>query len=119
MSRDRKRIKFREWRKGGKYKEWLGEWHKGPKYKEWLLARQLNKYGLTIPQYEKMLETQKGLCALCGTAPKKVRLAIDHNHRTERVRGLFCVTCNRHIIGNLESKGITVEKLSDYLKGDS
>lgn len=59
-------------------------------------------YGITVEDYEKMLEKQNGGCAICGkseTAKSPVddsvkRLAVDHNHITGVVRGLLCSTCN-------------------------
>lgn len=38
-----------------------------------------------------MLE-QKGRCKIC--AEKMVKVNIDHDHETGRVRGLLCMPCN-------------------------
>lgn len=61
------------------------------------------KYGLTIKGYDTILKNQNGCCAICGTA-KNIRivngkeqhtyLVVDHCHKTEKVRGLLCYTCN-------------------------
>ena len=51
-----------------------------------------SKYGLTKIDYEDLLKTQNGLCALCSRKPK--RLVVDHCHKTQRVRGLLCDQCN-------------------------
>ena len=59
------------------------------------------KYGITLTQYEDMLQQQEGKCAICNTAPKKRRLAVDHNHKTGELRQLLCIRCN-HAIGVLE-----------------
>ena len=59
-----------------------------------------NKYGMTTDQYDEILRQQKGGCAICGSrvfSPGKYRfnnLAADHDHKTERVRGLLCNCCN-------------------------
>lgn len=53
------------------------------------------KYGITPEQYQKMLDRQGGLCDICYRPPKTLRLAVDHDHKTKRVRGLLCYTCNR------------------------
>jgi hypothetical protein len=53
-------------------------------------------YGLTLEQYNGMLSEQKGLCKMCGKAPKKV-LVVDHHHITREIRGLLCHGCNRAI----------------------
>jgi len=34
-------------------------------------------------------------CAICGRSNSDRRLAVDHCHRTLRVRGLLCTACNR------------------------
>lgn len=41
-----------------------------------------------------MLETQGGGCAICKRPPKKLRLSVDHDHKTGLVRGLLCFGCN-------------------------
>ena len=43
-----------------------------------------------------MLAQQKGICLICKKIPTK-RLAVDHNHKTEKVRGLLCIKCNSAI----------------------
>ncbi len=53
-------------------------------------------YGLTIEQYDEMLEAQGGVCAICGECPDE-GLAVDHCHDTGRVRGLLCRNCNSGI----------------------
>jgi len=52
------------------------------------------KYGITEMDYGKMLKAQKGKCAICGRPPKKILLAVDHDHKTKHVRGLLCFRCN-------------------------
>lgn len=50
-----------------------------------------NEYGITVDQYEAMVESQGGKCAICGS---KARLVIDHSHSSGKVRGLLCSLCN-------------------------
>jgi hypothetical protein len=38
-----------------------------------------------------MLAEQGGFCAICKEAPAE---HVDHDHETERVRGLLCFNCN-------------------------
>lgn len=68
---------------------------------------QLKKYGLIPSDFDKMMELQKGLCAICGK-PSIAKnqygmrlLDIDHNHNTGQVRGLLCTKCNT-AIGKLD-----------------
>lgn len=58
-------------------------------------ARHLKrKHGLTVAQYDKLLRDQKGVCWICKRPPKRLRLAVDHDHRLGKVRGLLCWQCN-------------------------
>jgi hypothetical protein len=58
----------------------------------------LHKYGIefTPEQYQEMHDLQAGLCKICGRAEPASgrRLAVDHDHKTGRVRGLLCTKCN-------------------------
>lgn len=56
-------------------------------------------YGMTIEQFEKILDGQNRRCAICGTkTPKgKGNFHVDHDHRTKRFRGLLCNSCNQMI----------------------
>lgn len=51
------------------------------------------KYGLTQAEYNSLYVLQLGGCGICG-----VRLDhschVDHDHETQRVRGLLCSDCN-------------------------
>ncbi len=49
-------------------------------------------YGLSRDEYDQMLLSQNGLCAICGEEMKTVN--VDHDHRDGRVRGLLCKNCN-------------------------
>lgn len=43
-------------------------------------------YGITLVEYNQQLRKQKGVCAICGRPPKRLRLAVDHNHKIERTK---------------------------------
>jgi Recombination endonuclease VII len=54
-----------------------------------------NKFGLTPGEYERILEAQGGVCALCERQPTPgISLHVDHDHGTGEVRGLLCMRCN-------------------------
>jgi hypothetical protein len=57
------------------------------------------RYGLTLERWNEMFAYQEGKCAICGTHQDqlKLELAVDHCHKTGKVRGLLCVRCNRAI----------------------
>lgn len=58
-------------------------------------------YGLTIEDYDRMVQEQGGVCAICrnpesrSTNGRVHHLCVDHDHRTGAVRGLLCRRCNR------------------------
>ena len=52
------------------------------------------KYGITLDDYNKMLKMQKGTCCICKKFPHNKSLAVDHDHKTGKVRGLLCCKCN-------------------------
>jgi len=60
-----------------------------------------SKYGITPYQYDQMLESQGGVCAVCHLSETgrdrfgNIKpLGVDHNHDTGQVRGLLCHGCN-------------------------
>jgi hypothetical protein len=55
-----------------------------------------SKFGLTLADYEAMLEAQGGVCAICLRPERKENksLNVDHCHSTGIVRGLLCGPCN-------------------------
>lgn len=62
----------------------------------------LKSYGLTMEEYDTMVEKQGGVCAICSSPPKgqgsrSRYLYVDHCHTTGVVRGLLCRNCNNAI----------------------
>lgn len=53
-------------------------------------------YGLTLEEYNDILEAQGGSCAICGKTPEEGGrpLLVDHDHKTGEIRGLLCDGCN-------------------------
>jgi hypothetical protein len=79
----------------------------------------LKKYGITIEDYEHMFKQQQGCCKICKSNDvknKRVKhFAVDHDHKTGKVRGLLCHSCNR-ALGYLQDRLEVVEAAVDYLK---
>lgn len=73
------------------------------------------KYGLTLEEYDRMLETQGGGCGICGgTNPDGRRLHVDHDHKTGKVRGLLCINCN-YLIGRMEASADLLPDMLDWI----
>lgn len=56
-------------------------------------------YGLSPAEYDALLDRQGRRCAICRAKPKSKRLAVDHDHKTNEVRGLLCSRCNHELMG--------------------
>ena len=78
-------------------------------------------YGATIEWFEKQSAKQEGKCAICNQPEtmkirgKTVRLAVDHDHNSGKIRGLLCTACNR-AIGLLKHDEDLLQAAIRYLK---
>lgn len=73
-------------------------------------------YGITVEEYDQMLERQNGVCAICDEeCPSGQQLAVDHCHETGRVRGLLCCNCNRGV-GLFKDKPKRLLRAAEYLE---
>lgn len=75
----------------------------------------MTMYGITLDQYNGLVELQNGVCRLCGAVEKK-KLSVDHDHLTGVVRGLLCNKCNT-AIGMLGDTAEALLRVVDYIKG--
>ena len=77
-----------------------------------------SKYGITIEDYEAMEKAQGDGCALCGGTQVDDRgLAVDHSHKTGKVRGLLCSNCNR-ALGGFRDDPTLLRKAADYVESN-
>lgn len=70
-----------------------------------------SRYGLSPEEYDAMCEIQDGKCAICQRSRP---LTIDHNHKTDAVRGLLCYSCNS-FIGMAQDNIEILQKAIEYL----
>lgn len=74
-------------------------------------------YGITHEFYWELYEFQGGKCYICERATGKTKkLAVDHDHDTNEVRGLLCGPCNQGVIGHLHNSIEALERAIEYLK---
>lgn len=79
------------------------------------------RYGITRDQYENLLLTQHGVCAICGGTHSDSLgrpLAVDHDEKTGVIRGLLCGKCNRGL-GYFKHSVELLGKASVYIKKHS
>lgn len=80
----------------------------------------LKQYGITYEEYSVVLALQGGLCAICKgdeivkRGNKPVRLSVDHDHHTGKVRGLLCQRCNS-LLGFAQDDISILRGAIDYL----
>ena len=86
--------------------------------------RYKKNFGITLEDYDRMFAKQKGVCEICGSPQEKrssgrggvvTNLAVDHCHKSGKVRGLLCGKCNS-FIGFAEDSKQRLEKAIEYLK---
>lgn len=79
------------------------------------------KFGITIEEYESMCESQAFRCAICQKECRNQRgnrkdvLAVDHCHKTGKIRGLLCMTCNTGL-GHFEDDTDTLTRAITYIR---
>lgn len=81
-------------------------------------ANLIKKYGITLEEYEKLIEDQKGLCPICQKELKpftKHGASVDHCHKTLRVRGVLCNKCNS-LLGFISDNTDSLQRAIEYLR---
>ena len=82
-----------------------------------------HEYGITLLEYEALLAKQNGVCAICRQPEKTLdkksnsprRLAVDHCHTTDKIRGLLCFYCNTGI-GKFGDNPQLIERAAEYVR---
>lgn len=76
----------------------------------------LQRYGITLEDYDAMLLLQNGNCAICGgNGDGGLTLNVDHDHETMQVRNLLCGSCNRGI-GQFKENSKLLFLAGEYLE---
>jgi hypothetical protein len=77
-----------------------------------------NKYGITLQQYQEMIERQNYKCLSCDIDLKQLQtkdVCVDHDHLTGKVRGILCQACNNSL-GRLGEDPDKIYKLAIYAR---
>lgn len=77
----------------------------------------MRTHGVNKKQYDNMFNKQNGCCAVCriNQSEFKRSLAVDHDHKTGKIRGLLCDRCNVALGMVRDSKDVLC-KLIIYLE---
>lgn len=117
---DKYRRRSRLARANGSFKRWYAmnkeaDWERSLK----------RRYGITAAEYQRLYEAQDGVCAICeepetakGRGGEIKRLAVDHCHKTGRVRSLLCDACNR-LLGYAREDHVVLRRAISYLNHHS
>ena len=95
--------------------EYNKQWHikNRPRRLDYLLEK---RYGITREIYNNLLLKQNNKCKICNKENFKTRtLDVDHCHKTGRIRGLLCTSCNTGI-GLFKENIQLLETAIQYLK---
>ncbi|UVK59097.1 endonuclease VII [Streptomyces phage JPandJE] len=68
-------------------------------------------YGVDQSMWDAMYFEQDGKCLICSD---REAVAVDHCHKTGKVRGLLCLGCNT-FLGHIETEG-RLQAALDYLE---
>lgn len=108
---------IREWTEKNKnrIKKQKHAYYESNKEAHW--QRNLKRYGITVDEYNAILSSQGGHCAICSRACEEdgKKLSVDHDHRTGQVRGILCARHN-FALGQVGDDPETLINLVNYLK---
>ncbi|MFD0817978.1 endonuclease VII domain-containing protein [Micromonospora zhanjiangensis] len=71
------------------------------------------RYGVGEKEFQELLSEQGGVCAICGAADPQ---HLDHDHRTNWVRGILCFNCNGGL-GQFRDSETRLAGAITYLRG--
>lgn len=60
-------------------------------------------YGISLIDYQNLMAVQHGKCAICQTSKCRSgkAFAVDHCHKTGKIRSLLCQSCNT-VLGSVQ-----------------
>lgn len=78
------------------------------------------KYGISEEDYNFMLAFQNNACGICRTPQSELKraMSVDHCHKTGRIRGLLCSSCNTSI-GLLKDSRELMHRASRWVMTDA
>ena len=74
-----------------------------------------HSYGITLDEYEAMLVACDRCCMICTRKITQKYPHLDHDHETNKVRGILCPNCNI-LVGFLERNAANIIPALKYIK---
>ena len=88
--------------------KWLSKWNRS-------LEVKARRYNTKFEDFIDLFSKCAGKCDICGEPLSQKNYSIDHNHKTNKVRGILCRNCNTALGLLKDSPSIIAESLK-YLK---
>ena len=115
----KKKGRDRYWKNHARYKKTARAYAKtrDPEKRYWKLLKYKFNMSDAKSWYEMQLTKQNGRCAICESKTNLHRkhFCADHNHGTNKVRGLLCSWCNR-MLGYAKDNPKVLDAGAKYLK---
>jgi hypothetical protein len=75
----------------------------------------LKRYGITLNEKERIFDSQNKTCAICKSKDSgKKGWNIDHDHVTNKIRGILCHSCNLGL-GHFKDNKEFLKNAAEYL----
>ena len=123
--RNRKKVKVRRAMYYLRNKKHIREMSKEYYFKHKAMAAEYSRnchlrqrYGMTWLDKIAMLASQDGYCCICKTKISMEQACVDHDHKTNKVRGLLCNYCN-HLLGHAKDNVNIWTSAIKYLGGNN
>jgi thiol-disulfide isomerase/thioredoxin len=78
------------------------------------------KYGISEEEYIQILKKFDNKCGICSSTDsggRSKRMSLDHCHKTGKIRGILCHSCNTGL-GLLKDSTEILQKAIDYLESN-
>ena len=102
-------------------KKWKNKWYREyyTKYPEKQRQKALKTlYGLTHEDWLRMWDNQNGKCAICNNSfGSPSDACVDHNHESDKIRGLLCRQCNA-ALGLFKDDSEILNNAAKYLEAE-
>lgn len=105
------------------YSRWHGGWEKWIYSSECKTCTSLLKaYNINTGDRNRMMEEQEGRCKICfsdiefqqGKGLSSYNATVDHDHKTGKVRGILCGSCN-NMLGRAQDNTEILQNAINYL----